>query len=344
MVEKFHMSQILFLFTLVILSLGEGTNDSFPIDTFTAEDSSTVVNGNIQYLFSLPVERVHVFEDSENGTGKPLLPNWMREDLNSLAIKLREIFFAQIDMPNRDVRDASWVLRRFRHWQLFEARINETSNLVDLVGEENRELAEAYEGFRKLLPKIGIDFTNKMGATTGSRYVFQARLWAEVLAPGDAISPTFMGSDGAQVVGVVHTNLPKGIKGSPTFEIIDPRGQNPPFGKDQRFIAKTGVALLMPAWATRMTPPHRCCDPPVDPDSDALDSFRIDWVFEIGLFQYPTDVLTRYIDYENCPFTNSHEVSMSQNFFDLDLQNLVNMRPPPEVMKRIEMAASAALP
>ncbi len=311
------------------------------IDTFTSS-SSDIVNANIQYLFALPIERVHLFGTSEDTVvGKPLLPNWMMNDLNKLALKMRTIFQSTVRMDNRDERDASWIQRRFKHWQLNEIRINETMNLLSLVGD--RELVESYEGLRKLLPKIGIDFTSKMGATTGSRHVFQARLWAEVFEPGDAISPTFMGSDGAQVVGVVHTNLPKGIKGNPTFEIIDPRGQNPPFGKDQRFIAQTGVALLMPGWTTRMTPPHRCCDPPVGPDDPLTDSLRIDWVFEIGLFQYPKDVLTRYVDYENCPFSNTHEELMTQSFFDLELETLVNMKPPPEVMKRIEMANIGSL-
>lgn len=329
----------MFKFLVIVIFL---SHVDCAIESFTSS-TSEVVNGNIQYLFALPVERVHLFETSDNETvgGKPLLPNWMRNDLNKLALRLREIFTSTVPMPDRDERDASWVQRRFKDWQLSEMRINDTANLLSLINE--RELVESYEGLRKLLPKIGIDFTNKMGAITGSRHVFQAKLWAEVFLPGDAMSPTFMGKDGAQVVGVVHTNLPKGIKGNPTFEIIDPRGQNPPFGKDQRYIAQTGVGLLMPGWATRMTPPHRCCDPPVRPDDPLTDLVRIDWVFEIGLFQYPKDVLTRYVDYENCPFSNTHEELMTQSFFDLELETLVNMQPPPEVLKRIEMATMPKL-
>ena len=347
--DKSFLAVMVFFLSLVILSsVIEGSNNdtsSFPLETFSPDSSpEQVVNGNIQYLFSLPVERIHLFatsSDDEERVGKPLLPNWMREDLNRLALVLYENFLSTVDVSERDERDASWIINQFKLWQLKEKRINETSNLLELVGEENRALAESYEGFRKLLPKIGIDFTDKMGATAGSRHVFQARLWAEVFTPGDALSPTFMGSEGAQVVGVVHTNLPRGIKGSPTFEIIDPRGQNPPFGKDRRYVAKTGLGILMPGWVTRMTPPHRCCEPGTDA-SDDLERMRIDWIFEIGLFQYSSNVLTRYVDFENCPFANSHDMLMTQNFFDLDLQTLVHMRPPPEVMKRIEMAAGAS--
>jgi hypothetical protein len=297
-------------------------------------------NTNIQYLFSLPLETIRIFPGDDGSAA--LLPDWMREDLNVLAVRLYDRFLDQLDHSDKDYRDAEWVLREFRKWQLEVVDINRLDALRDVLNNENDPptMLATFEGIRKLLGKIGTDFVNKMGFPGGSKFLYMARMWAEVLGPGDAVAPTFMASEGAQIAGVIHTHAPSGIKGSPVFEILDPRGHNPPFGKDERMNAIPGVAMLFPAWATRMTPPHRCCVEGVEPNEfeqrePRLANHRIDWVFEIGLFQYPQEELEKFVDWENCPFKDSYSIHYTQSHFDLSLSELVALAPPENIRERI---------
>jgi hypothetical protein len=345
--------------TLVLL--GENLTEPPPSRIFSADlinhpeyaQVSEIHNTNIQYLFAMPVERIHVFGPGGKES-KALLPYWMMEDLNLLAVELYELFLRDVQSIDgrRDERDASWLIRQFRKWQFETARIGNATELTEfmrLVSDDEKGsrvselLIQSFNGFTKLLPKIGADFVDRMGPTRGTRFVYKARVWAEVYSPGDARSPELMSKNGAEVFGVVHTHLPTRTKGRPTFEIIDPRGQNPPFGNDQRFIAQEGVAMFLPGWVTRMVPPHRCCKPDnkdSKPYSDIeervsmLKTHRIDWVFEIGVFGYSVEDMMAYFDYEKCPFKNNNE--MNQVFLDLDLEKLVSIRPPQELLERIK--------
>jgi CMP-2-keto-3-deoxyoctulosonic acid synthetase len=56
-------------------------------------------------------------------------------------------------------------------------------------------------------------------------------------------------------------------------------------------------------------------------------------VFEIGVFGYSQEAIKRYFDYERCPFKQNAQVH--QGFFDLELEELVAIRPPPEILQRI---------
>ena len=105
-----------------------------------------------------------------------------------------------------------------------------------------------------------------------------------------------------------------------------PRGHNPPFGQDQRLVAQVGMGLIFPGWVDRLTPPHRHpADIGEDTEFDLLKSHRVDWVFEVGLFQYPKDALVRFFDLEMCPFGHSNEVAENQQFFQLDIEELVKI-------------------
>lgn len=305
-------------------------------------------NTNIQYLFSLPMERVRLFPGDAPDGIEPLLPDWMRHDMNMLALRLYGLFLSQLDVKKKDYRDAEWTLKQFRDWQMNQVATNDIDKLRSLLDNDDdddnnkkkKTYVTSFEGLRNLLAKIGTDFTHKMGFTGGTKYMYKARLWAEVMGSGDAVAPTFMAGSGAQITGVIHTHIPSRLKGNPVFEILDPRGHNPPFGQDERITAVPGTMLLFPAWATRMVPPHRCCRNDLEPSEiekkvPLLATHRIDWVVEIGLFQYPMEELVKFVDWESCPFKESYSNYFTQSHFDLNLPDLISLGPPPELQQRL---------
>jgi hypothetical protein len=151
-------------------------------------------------------------------------------------------------------------------------------------------------------------------------------MWAEVLAPGDAVASHNTITQGSVASGAVFTHIPPGTLGKPIFELIDPRGHNPPFGKDHGMPAITGMGIIYPSWVNRMTPPHRWRKNETDYiEDDIMGSHRIEWVFDIGLFRYSREVLVEFLDLENCPFQYASGQIQAQNFFDLAVEELVKI-------------------
>ena len=297
-------------------------------------------NSQIQYLFGIPLERVQFFslEDSSetyesddpddggeaaqsNFLTDVLLPDWMRDDLNEIASDLYLKFQNEADLSHLDSRDAEAIIREFSKFQLDYLRINNDT----MSFWKNRDsLRQSFFGFQTLLAKIGTDFANKMGFEGGTKNLYSARLHAEVFGSGDAVSPQSAIQSGAVASGVVFTNLPPTTIGSSFFELMDPRGHNPPFGKDEKIKVYSGAGLLYPAWLTRFVPPHRHpkLEAPLSRES-ILSSHRIDWIFEIGLFQYRREVLSSFVDFEKCPFQDGFRMIEAQVFFNLDVEQLV---------------------
>jgi hypothetical protein len=304
------------------------------------------VNGNIQFLWAVPLEKVTFF--SPDGTQPALAPDWMRNDLNKVAVTLYKYFMNTADLSHIDQRDAEAIVGEFRKFQ--KGIFSESHGLFNstlLIAEfENRggitvddELKDAIisaESFRFLLGKVATDFAGKMLFLGGTKYLYQARMWAEVLGSGDAVQSHNYAESGAVAAGVVFTNLPEGTMGTPGVELLDPRGHNPPFGVDEFIDAIPGTGFLYPGWVNRLTMSHRCCNAssPADP-TDPLSSLRIDWGFEIGLFQYPEPVVARFFDLEKCPFRNGHKRLDGQLFFNLDVEELVKLELKDEVPERI---------
>jgi hypothetical protein len=289
------------------------------------------VNGNIKFLWAVPLEQVRFF--SPEGNQMSLAPDWMRDDLNKVAVELYKRFLTTVDLTHIDSRDAESIAKAFKEYQLgifkdSRGLFNSTV-LFDHFGNVTDNLRDSIlgaESFRVLLGKVATDFTGKMLFLGGTKFLYQARIWAEVLGAGDAIQSHNYATSGAAAAGVVFTNLPNGTVGTPRIELLDPRGHNPPFGKDEFLTATTGVGFLYPGWVNRLTVPHRCCsnEYPADP-SDLLTSHRIDWAFEIGLFQYPEPVLNRFFDLEKCPFQKGFMRPDAQLFFNLDVEELAKL-------------------
>ena len=298
------------------------------------------VNSNVQFLWAVPLERILFFSSPNEDGGKPLLPDWMRQDMNLIALQLYERFQAEMRTSNitHDSRDAESTVKAFREFQhtylprgsnnstdlhnlLCGSSANETHNELDLNRESTQRAIASLSGFGKLLGKIATDFVDRMGFSGGTKFLYQARMWAEVLAPGDFVEPKNVAAEGAVAAGVIFTHIPPDAEGTPRFELLDPRGHNPPFGQDQRLEAQQGVGLLFPAWVDRLTPPHRL------KQGGAISprSHRIDWVFEIGLFQFPEEALVRFYDLEMCPFAHSFNVPANQHFLQLDVEELVKI-------------------
>ena len=289
-------------------------------------------NGHIQYLYGIPLERVHFFP-AANGTLPALLPDWMRGDLNLVAVGLYEKFLRENSalLAAGDPRDAEATIRAFRSWQQRFAFLHNETLLMEFLDPTTPELKSAVlsvAGFQRLLGKIGTDFAQKMGFEGGSKFLYQARMHAEVFGPGDATSPSSYGAEGGVASGVVFTHLPPATLGGSFFEIMDPRGQNPPFGKDEKIPLSLGVGLVFPSWLRTFTPPHRTQNPnpnhmSKNNSTTILDTHRIDWVFQIGLLQYDKRVRTMFVDYEQCPFTNGFREPAAQVYFDLAVEELV---------------------
>ena len=300
--------------------------------------NSTPVNGNVQYLWAVPLEKIHLFPNGQAGLN-PLLPDWMRHDLNIVAMELYMKFLGEADLTQRDPRDAEATVSLFRH---FQRDLHNASDYVSFLAPETETVRRAIVslgGFQRLLGKIATDFVSRMGFSGGTKFLYQARLRAEVLAPGDTVAPRSGASEGAVASGVVFTHIPPGTRGTPVMEVLDPRGHNPPFGKDEKIPAQVGLGLMFPSWVNRMTPPHRWRRDEVQPavvedDGDGevtyelMKSHRIDWVFEIGLFQYSHDVLVNFVDLENCPFQNGYRQMEAQSFFNLEVEELVKLKMP----------------
>ena len=278
---------------------------------------------------------------SPDASKKALVPDWMRNDLNKVAIALYKRFLNSTDLTSEDKRNAESVVKAFRQYQLRDI-LGHTNGLFNAtvvsdalttedepLSEELREAISAAESFRSLLGKVATDFADKMLFEGGTKYLYQARMWAEVFESGDAVLPHNYATSGAFGAGIVFTHIPRGTTGSPGIELLDPRGHNPPFGRDQIFEVTVGNGYLYPGWLDRMTMSHRCCnsDHPADP-SDLLTSHRIDWAFEIGLFQYPEPVLNRFFDLERCPFQEGFRRPDGQLHFDLEVEELVKLQFP----------------
>lgn len=298
------------------------------------------VNSNVQFLWAVPLERILFFSPNDNG-GKPLLPDWMRQDMNLIALELFERFQAEMRTSNitLDSRDAESTVKAFREFQhtylprgsnnstdlynlLCGSSVsNGTDDELDLSCESTQRAIASLSGFGKLLGKVATDFVDRMGFAGGTKFLYQARMWAEVLGPGDFVEPKNVATEGAVAAGVIFTHIPPDTEGTPRFELLDPRGHNPPFGHDQRLEAQPGVGLLFPGWVDRLTPPHR-----LKKGGGAFPgSHRIDWVFEIGLFQFPEEALVRFYDLEMCPFAHSYNVPANQHFLQLDVEELVKI-------------------
>lgn len=296
--------------------------------------ATPIVNTNIQYLWSVPLQKVHFFPTTNHTSDEgfnPLLPPWMREDLNLVAIEMYKRFLAHADFSNVDPRDAESTVRLFREFQRKRV-VNGTEWASFFEGENmSEDLGKALrstKGFQNLLGKVSTEFFGRMGFSGGSRFLYQARMWAEVLGPGDAVQPQNVVTDGAVAAGAVFTHIPKGTQGTPVVELLDPRGHNPPFGKDEHVTAQEGMGLMFPAWVNRMTPPHKW-EPPATQDEGEIDELlknhRIDWVFEIGLFKYEREVLIDFVDLENCPFQSAPKQIAAQNFYNLDVPELLKL-------------------
>jgi hypothetical protein len=300
----------------------------------TASTEAVSVNGNIQFLWATPLEKVHFF--SPDGSQKSLVPDWMRADLNKVALALYKKFINSTDTSNLDRRNAESIMREFKKYQvekifqssngLFNSTVLMDTLSPDELTEELKDAIQATESFRVLVGKVATDFTDKMMFHGGTKFFYQARIWAEVFDSGDAILPHNYAQSGAFAAGLVFTNLPPGTMGKPSVELLDPRGHNPPFGKDESLAMSVGTGYLYPGWVNRMTKPHRCCslDFPPNPN-DLLTSHRIDWAFEIGLFQYPEPVLQRFYDLERCPFQDGFRRIDGQLHFNLEVEELVKL-------------------
>lgn len=293
------------------------------------------VNANIKYLWAVPMERVNFF--SPDGGQHALAPDWMRSDLNKVAVVLYKHFLASADLSHVDKRDAEAIVSEFRKFQrkifsdsngLFNSTllVTELEQQGIVLDEEMRDAIVSAESFRVLLGKVATDFAGKMMFQGGTKFLYQARMWAEVLGSGDAVQSHNYAESGAVAAGVVFTNIPEGTIGHPAVELLDPRGHNPPFGRDEVIDAQPGLGFMYPGWVNRLTVSHRCCNEsgPADPN-DLLTSHRIDWAFEIGLFQYPEAVVTRFYDLEKCPFQNGYKRPDGQLFFNLDVEELVKL-------------------
>jgi hypothetical protein len=313
------------------------SNSSLSTESFTPIDLGA--NGNIKFLWAIPLEEVRFF--SPQDSQKALLPDWMRSDLNIVALELYKDFLARADVSSLDDRDAESLVSAFVAYQMeiFENGLFNATKLTQHLGGNLsapvRDAIIGVDGFRRLLGKVATDFAEKMGFLGGSKYLYQAKIWAEVLAPGDAVLPKNFAASGAVAAGVLFTHIPQDTTGTPVIELLDPRGHNPPFGKDEVLNAKVGSGFLYPGWVDRMTLSHRCCQNDSSiPDTllgdvgDILRTHRIDWGFEVGLFQYPDSVLRNFFDLENCPFQNGFRRLDGQLFFDLSVQELVKLEMP----------------
>lgn len=290
-------------------------------------------NANISFLWAVPLEKISLFGPEES---EALLPDWMREDLNLVAMELYEAFLKQHNSELEDARDASARVEAFKDFQRrnFPRGANNATDLIDFfimkekgVSDNFKRAISAVSGVGKLIGKISTDFVNRMGFNGGTKFLYQARMWAEVLGPGDAVQSRNDATLGAVASGVVFTKIPDTTEGTPRFELLDPRGHNPPFGQDQRLVAQQGVVLLFPGWVDRLTPPHRIKF--VDGGrAENQNLLRIDWIFEIGLFQFSESTLMRFFDLEMCPFARSFDVIDNQQLFKLQLEDLISLNPP----------------
>jgi hypothetical protein len=303
-----------------------GSNETSLSKQAVAEHTPSA-NTNVQYLWAIPIQKL-VFFAGEETRVTPLLPDWMREDLNIVATEFYKQFLNHADFSDLDPRDAEATVKMFREYQR-DMVVNGTdwrTAFPELIPEELERAIRATTGFQKLLGKIGTEFISRMGFTGGSRMLYQARMWAEVLGPGDAVAPQNEILDGGVATGVVFTHIPNGTLGNPILELLDPRGHNPPFGKTEEIPAKTGMGIMYPRWVDRMTPPHRWSgDRSAIDSNNLLKSHRIDWVYEIGLFRYPKGVLLRVVDLEDCPFRSASDQPAAQNFYQLDVEQLISI-------------------
>lgn len=328
------MNFFLILVTVFIVAYGNVSERVF-VDEDMFEPREQGVNGNIQYLWAVPVERVNFFSP-DGRLQHPLLPDWMREDLNLVAFQLYNKFLDESDLSDADLRDAESTVKQFKQFQLDlfpRGLLNSTileSVFSDSMTPRLRDAVVSVDSFRRLLGKVGIDFVQRMGFGGGTRFMYHARMWAEVLAPGDAVQPRNSALDGSVASGIVFTHSPNATLGRPGFELIDPRGHNPPFGKDEILLSQPGRGLLFPSWVNRMTLPHRVNETLIDGD-DLSTSHRVDWAFEIGLFQFPDEVLKNFVDLEHCPFQRGFRRLDGQIFFNLNIEELVALEVPPEL-------------
>ncbi len=243
-------------------------------------------------------------------------------------------FLKTSDTSHLDMRDAESVMREFKNFQiknifnesngLFNSTLMMDAFTVDELTDDLRNAITATESFRVLVAKVATDFSDKMMFEGGTKYLYQARMWAEVFDSGDAILPHNYALSGASAAGLVFTHLPPGTIGSPSVELLDPRGHNPPFGKDESLPVSVGTGYFYPGWVNRMSRSHRCCSSHavVDPEN-LLSTHRIDWAFEIGLFQYPEPVLHKFFDLERCPFQHGFRRIDGQLHFNLEVEELV---------------------
>ena len=294
-----------------------------------------VANGQIEYLFGIPLERVWMFPGEDVASSDVyLLPDWMRDDLNAVAVELYLKFMNEyLDDSKLDVRNAESVISAFTEFQ--HLMITNETELVEFLNpnEELKKSIGSFFGFKRLLGKLGTDFANKMGFGGGTKFLYTARLHAEVFGPGDATNPSSYASEGGVAAGVIFTHLPTSTIGASYFEIMDPRGHNPPFGKDENIKIQVGLGLMFPSWLQTFTPPHRHAQPankpPLLTHKDIYDTHRIDWIFEIGLFQYSRAVRSGFVDYEHCPFQDASKVPSGQILFKLNVEELVALKMTP---------------
>lgn len=316
-----------FLALLSVFMHTYGTDTSLTSDLRASVNLGA--NANIKYLWAIPLEEVRFFSPEDRS--KALLPDWMRADLVIMATELYNDFLSSSNLTNLDKRDAESIVSAFRDYQmnifsesngLFNVSVLQKSLPSVNKSSRVRDAAVGVESFRMLLGKVAADFAAKMGFLGGTKFLYQARMWAEVLGPGDAVLPKNFADTGAVAAGILFAHIPNGTVGTPAVELLDPRGHNPPFGKDEVIPAAIGSGFMYPGWVNRMSRSHRCCEG--DP-KNFLDTHRIDWGFEIGLFQYPEKVLKKFYDLENCPFQNGFRRMDGQLFFELDVEELVKL-------------------
>jgi hypothetical protein len=312
------MKQLSLIFSIISICQHLSNN----IEDYEPSLHSTI--GNVQFLWAAPIERIQLFPSPTQPEFPALLPESVRIGLNELGIEFYKIYKNSTFYKNLriDSRDAESVLNGFREFQ------HQNSNEIrDSINSKFHKQFEIYFEISNLLSKITTDFVTRMGFGGGTKYLYSTRLFAEVLAPGDAVAPRSHLSNGAVAGGVIFTHLPHGTLGNAFYELIDPRGANPPFGDDKKIPVTVGTGYIYPAWVSRMTPSHRHPGPET---ADIMDTHRIDWSFEIGLFTFDKRVREKFVDWEKCPFKDFSFLLNNQLNFEINLESILSIQPPDE--------------